>query len=119
MNSKKNKPLLLNSLEIRIINLALLDWKEPDHLREEKSALLNALKALEYIDEKDKYDPASVVVPPFERLPEGSCPNVHKIIESDNSETSYLSSIPKTKESIIEGLNTPISESIRESEIEW
>ena len=34
-------------------------------------------------------------------------------------ETLYLSSIPTMKESIIEGLNTPISECIPESEVEW
>ncbi|MCL2322770.1 MAG: type II toxin-antitoxin system Phd/YefM family antitoxin [Oscillospiraceae bacterium] len=34
-------------------------------------------------------------------------------------ETLYLSSIPSIKESIIEGLNTPISECIPESEVDW
>jgi PHD/YefM family antitoxin component YafN of YafNO toxin-antitoxin module len=34
-------------------------------------------------------------------------------------ETLYLSSIPTIKESIIEGLNTPISECVPESEVEW
>ena len=34
-------------------------------------------------------------------------------------ETMYLSSIPAVKESIIEGLNTPFSECIPESEVDW
>lgn len=34
-------------------------------------------------------------------------------------ETLYLSSSPKTKEQILEGLNTPISECIAEDEVEW
>ena len=34
-------------------------------------------------------------------------------------ETLYLSSIPTVKEGIIEGLNTPISECIPESEVLW
>lgn len=41
----------------------------------------------------------------------------HTIIPDD--ETRYLSSIPETKESIIEGLNAPVSEYIPESEVEW
>jgi hypothetical protein len=54
MNCRRNKPLLLNSLELQMITTALLEWKEPDEQREEKAILLNALKALEYIDEVDK-----------------------------------------------------------------
>lgn len=34
-------------------------------------------------------------------------------------ESLYLSSIPKIKESIIEGLNAPESEFVREDEVEW
>ena len=34
-------------------------------------------------------------------------------------ETLYLSSIPAVKNSIIEGLNTPVSECIPESEVSW
>ena len=34
-------------------------------------------------------------------------------------ESLYLSSIPKIKESIIEGLNAPESEFFREDEVEW
>ena len=34
-------------------------------------------------------------------------------------ETLYLSSIPDIKESIIEGLNTPVSECMPESEVKW
>jgi len=34
-------------------------------------------------------------------------------------ETLYLSSIPGIKESIIEGLNTPISECVPEKEVKW
>lgn len=34
-------------------------------------------------------------------------------------ETLYLSSIPRMKEKIIEGLNTPISECIPADEVEW
>ena len=34
-------------------------------------------------------------------------------------ETVYLCSIPGMKESIIEGLNTPLSECIPESEVKW
>ena len=34
-------------------------------------------------------------------------------------ETIYLSSIPTMKESIIEGLNTPVSECVPESDISW
>jgi len=34
-------------------------------------------------------------------------------------ETLFLSSIPEVKESIIEGLHTPLSECIPESEVEW
>jgi len=34
-------------------------------------------------------------------------------------ETLYLSSFPKLKESIIEGLNAPESEFVREDEVEW
>jgi hypothetical protein len=51
---RKNKPLLLNSLEISMIKSALEAWEEPEHCREEKAVLLNALTALEYIDFKDK-----------------------------------------------------------------
>lgn len=54
MNYKRNKPLLLNTAELQMITNALLEWKEPDNQREEKAVLLNALKALEYIDEVDK-----------------------------------------------------------------
>ena len=39
-----------------MIQTAWFDWKEPDWLKEEKTVLLNALKALEYIDEKDKVE---------------------------------------------------------------
>lgn len=34
-------------------------------------------------------------------------------------ESLYLSSIPKLKESIVEGLNAPESEFVREDEVEW
>ena len=34
-------------------------------------------------------------------------------------ETLYLSSMPEVKKAIIEGLNTPISECIPESEVNW
>ena len=34
-------------------------------------------------------------------------------------ETLYLSSIPEVKNAIIEGMNTPISECIPESEVDW
>ncbi len=34
-------------------------------------------------------------------------------------ETLYLSSMPATKENIIEGLNTSIDDCISESEVEW
>jgi PHD/YefM family antitoxin component YafN of YafNO toxin-antitoxin module len=34
-------------------------------------------------------------------------------------ETLYLSSIPNIKESIVEGLNTPIEECLDENEVEW
>ena len=34
-------------------------------------------------------------------------------------ETLYLSLIPTIKESIIEGLNTPIAECVPESEVDW
>ena len=34
-------------------------------------------------------------------------------------ETLYLSSMPDVKNSIIEGLNTPLSECIPENEIDW
>ena len=44
-----------------MIQTALFDWKEPDWLREEKAVLLNALKALEYIDEKDKAEEQSEI----------------------------------------------------------
>ena len=54
MHLRKNKPLLLNSLEISMIKSALEIWEEPENCREEKAVLLNALVALEYIDNKDK-----------------------------------------------------------------
>ena len=34
-------------------------------------------------------------------------------------ETLYLSSIPEIKDAIVEGMNTPISECIPESEVDW
>jgi hypothetical protein len=34
-------------------------------------------------------------------------------------DTEYLSSIPGMKESIVKGLNTPISECVPEEEVEW
>jgi len=34
-------------------------------------------------------------------------------------ETLYLSSIPGLKESILEGANTPTSELVAESEVQW
>lgn len=34
-------------------------------------------------------------------------------------ETLYLSSIPNVKESIVEGMNTPVSECEPENEVEW
>ncbi len=34
-------------------------------------------------------------------------------------ETVYLSSIPNLKEDILEGINTPLSECLREDEVEW
>lgn len=34
-------------------------------------------------------------------------------------ETLYLCSIPKMKESIIEGMDTPISECVPETEVDW
>ena len=34
-------------------------------------------------------------------------------------ETLYLSSIPNVKAEILEGMNTPISECVNESEVEW
>ena len=34
-------------------------------------------------------------------------------------ETLYLSSIPKLKEKIIEGIKTPLSECVPENEVEW
>jgi len=34
-------------------------------------------------------------------------------------ETLYLSSMPDVKNSIIEGLNTPLSECIPENEVDW
>jgi hypothetical protein len=55
MHNKRNKPILLNSLEIAIMELALEAWKEPKHLAEEKAILLNSLTSLKYIDVKDKY----------------------------------------------------------------
>ena len=48
--------------------------------------------------------------------------NVVMMSEEDYNglmETLYLSSIPEVKESIVEGLNTPVSECIPESEIDW
>ena len=48
--------------------------------------------------------------------------NVVMMSEEDYNglmEMLYLSSIPEVKESIVEGLNTPISECIPESEIDW
>ena len=44
------------------------------------------------------------------------------ISEEDYSgliETLYLSSIPSIKESIIEGLNTDVSDCVPENEVEW
>jgi hypothetical protein len=37
-----------------MIKSALEIWEEPENCREEKAVLLNALVALEYIDNKDK-----------------------------------------------------------------
>lgn len=37
-------------------------------------------------EDKEKYDPESVVVPPFERLPDGSCPNVFTMLTSAKEE---------------------------------
>lgn len=34
-------------------------------------------------------------------------------------ETLYLSSVPKMKEQLIEGMNAPVSECIPENEVEW
>ena len=34
-------------------------------------------------------------------------------------ETVYLSSIPKLREEIVEGLNTPLNECLQENEVEW
>ncbi|MEN9520672.1 MAG: hypothetical protein RLZZ381_3260 [Cyanobacteriota bacterium] len=34
-------------------------------------------------------------------------------------ETLYLQSIPGMRESILEGMNTPLSECVSESELEW
>ena len=34
-------------------------------------------------------------------------------------ETMYLCSVPGMKEKIIEGLNTPLNESLPENEVEW
>lgn len=34
-------------------------------------------------------------------------------------ETLYLTSIPEVKNSIVEGLNTPLAECIDEDEVEW
>jgi PHD/YefM family antitoxin component YafN of YafNO toxin-antitoxin module len=34
-------------------------------------------------------------------------------------ETLYLSSLPDMKEKIIDGMNTPLSECVSESEVEW
>ncbi|MBF4695197.1 type II toxin-antitoxin system Phd/YefM family antitoxin [Fusibacter ferrireducens] len=34
-------------------------------------------------------------------------------------ETLYLSNIPEVKNSIVEGLNTPIEECLEEDEVEW
>lgn len=34
-------------------------------------------------------------------------------------ETLYLTSIPGLKEKLIEGMNTPLSECVAESEVEW
>ncbi len=34
-------------------------------------------------------------------------------------ETLYLSSIPAVREEIIEGINTPISDCIREEDVQW
>lgn len=34
-------------------------------------------------------------------------------------ETLYLSNMPKVKESIVEGLNTPVEECLEEDEVEW
>ncbi len=48
--------------------------------------------------------------------------NVVVLSETDYKglmETVYLSSIPKLKEDIIEGLKTPISECLTENEVEW
>ena len=56
MHLNRNKPLLLNSLELLIIKSALSDWKEPDNLREEKAVLMNLISSLEYIDLKDKIE---------------------------------------------------------------
>lgn len=38
---------------------------------------------------------------------------------NDMIETLYLSSIPATKEKIIEGLNTSLDDCIEESEVKW
>lgn len=39
--------------------------------------------------------------------------------EKNMSETEYLLSILGIEEKIIEGLNTPLEECIKESEVEW
>ena len=54
MLNRRNKPLMLNSLELYMLKAALESWQEPEHMKEEKAALLNALSALEYIDTRDK-----------------------------------------------------------------
>lgn len=61
MHSRRNKPIMLNSVEVQMIKIALLDWREPQSLTEEKAALLNALQALEYIDTKDKVEEQSAL----------------------------------------------------------
>lgn len=44
-----------------------------------------------------EYDPESVVVPPFERLPEGSCPNVHTLLtpEKEKQQSQKIRAILK------------------------
>ena len=48
--------------------------------------------------------------------------NAVSISEEDYNglmETLYLCSVPGMKEKIIEGLNTPLNESLPENEVEW
>lgn len=54
MDMKKNKPLMLNALEVEVLKMALLDWEnKPGHLQGTVHDLLGQLQGLEYITRKD------------------------------------------------------------------